>query len=158
MNQAATFKATKGQDFAHLLRVEWVNFRTGGGYVKGILAAALAFALLGLLYAALFRTSCDGPNGSACPIDPIGPDGKAVHDRFYFVHQPLDGDGSITVRLASMTGVITYPPPNHDEIVAGVAPWAGLAVLCVYTALAFGLAVLLQGKRQVVGEVVSLAP
>jgi hypothetical protein len=23
-----------------------------------------------------------------------------------------------------MTGIITYPPPNHDQIVSGLVPWA----------------------------------
>jgi hypothetical protein len=59
-----------------------------------------------------------------CPTDPVGPDGEAVSDQFYFVHQPLGENGSITVRMTSMTGTITYPPPNHDEIVAGLVPWA----------------------------------
>ncbi len=34
------------------------------------------------------------------PSVPIGPDGEAVTDSFQFVHQRLDGDGSITARVA----------------------------------------------------------
>jgi hypothetical protein len=52
-----------------------------------------------------------------------------VQDTFTFVHRPLGVDGSITVRVAAMTGIITYPPPDHDEIVAGLVPWAKAGVI-----------------------------
>lgn len=70
-----------------------------------------------------------GPAGTACPAVPVGPGGEAVNDRFFFVHRSLTGDGSITVRLTSLTGIITYPPPNHDAIVPGVVPWAKAGVI-----------------------------
>ena len=38
------------------------------------------------------------------PDIPLGPGGEAVTDSFYFVHQPLAGDGSITARVTSLTG------------------------------------------------------
>ena len=53
-----------------------------------------------------------------------------MDDQFYFAHQRLDGNGgSITARLTSMTDIITYPPPNHDQIVSGVVPWAKVGVI-----------------------------
>jgi hypothetical protein len=45
------------------------------------------------------------------------------------VHQPLDGNGSITVRMTSLTGLITYPPAQPNAIVAGVVPWAKAGVI-----------------------------
>ena len=60
---------------------------------------------------------------------PLGPGGEAVIDKFYFMNQPLTGNGSITARVTSLTGIITYPPPNHDQIVPGVVPWAKAGVL-----------------------------
>ncbi|MEH1128865.1 hypothetical protein [Micromonospora sp. CPCC 206061] len=45
------------------------------------------------------------------------------------VHQPLGPGGSITVRMTSMTGIITYPPPDHDEIVPGLVPWAKAGII-----------------------------
>ena len=33
-----------------------------------------------------------------------------MYDSFYFVRQPLTGDGTITVRVTSMTGLL--PPAN----------------------------------------------
>jgi ABC-type transport system involved in multi-copper enzyme maturation permease subunit len=120
-----------GRDgFAQLLRAEWTKFRTVRGWIIGMTAVVLVTVLLGLVFAAGARTSCGGgPNGNACPAVPLGPGGEAVTDKFYLVHQPLAGNGSITARLTSLTGLITYPPPNHDKIVPGVVPWAKAGVI-----------------------------
>jgi hypothetical protein len=123
------FKNTEVDGFAKLLNTEWTKFRTTRGWVIGIVVAALLIVLLGLLVATLVKSSCEGPDGNVCPPTPLGPGGQAVEDRFYFVHQPLQGDGSITVRVTSLTGIITYPPPNHNEIVPGVVPWAKAGVI-----------------------------
>lgn len=117
------------EGFAQLLCVEWTRFRTTRGWVIGMVVAALVIVSLGLLFAAGSRTSLEGPNGHVRPSVPLGPDGEAVINRFYFIHQPLTGDGSITARLTSLTGIITYPPPNHDQIVPGVVPWAKAGVI-----------------------------
>jgi ABC-type transport system involved in multi-copper enzyme maturation permease subunit len=118
------------QSFGQLLWVEWAKFRTSRGRMIGMAVAALVIVSLGLLFAAGHRTF-KGPNGQIPPRPslPLGPDGEAVIDKFYFMHQPLTGDGSITARVTSLTGIITYPPPNHDEIVSGVVPWAKAGVL-----------------------------
>lgn len=88
-------------------------------------AAALVVVTLGLLYAFGDHASCDGP----CPAEPTGPDGSLVSDQFYFLYRDLGENGSITVRMTSMTGTITYPPPNHDQIVPGLVPWAKAGVI-----------------------------
>jgi hypothetical protein len=69
--------------------------------------------------------ACPGP----CPPTPAADDGTIVSDRFWFLHRDLDRGGSITVRMTSMTGTITYPPPNHDEIVPGLVPWAKAGII-----------------------------
>jgi ABC-type transport system involved in multi-copper enzyme maturation permease subunit len=115
--------------FAQLLRAELTKFRTVRGWVIAMAAGALVTVLLGLFAANGSHASCgNGPVEVACTA-PVGPDGEAVADKFYFVHQPLAGDGGITVRLTSMTGIITYPPPNHDKIVPGVVPWAKAGII-----------------------------
>jgi ABC-type transport system involved in multi-copper enzyme maturation permease subunit len=115
--------------FAQLLRAEFTKFRTVRGWVIAMVIAALVIVLLGLFAANGSHSSCsDGPVEIACTA-PVGPDGEAVSDKSYLVHQPLTGDGGITARLTSMTGIITYPPPNHDEIVPGVVPWAKAGII-----------------------------
>jgi hypothetical protein len=117
-----------GRDgFAQLLRAEWTKFRTVRGWVVGTVVAALVMVGLGLLTAA--GSHCAGPGGRGCPAVPVGPGGEPVTDHFYFVHQPLDGDGSITVRVTALTGIITYPQSNPNAIVGGVEPWTKAGII-----------------------------
>jgi hypothetical protein len=109
-----------------LIREEWTVFLSRGRLLA-MTAAVLVTVLFGLLFAVVLgsRSTCsDGPVEIPCPTDPAGPQGQAVSDTFYFAHRPLAENGSITTRMTSMTGIITYPPPNHDEIVPGLVPWA----------------------------------
>ncbi|MFD1541335.1 ABC transporter permease subunit [Nonomuraea guangzhouensis] len=116
--------------FARLLRAEWTKFRTVRGWVLAMAAAALVTVLLGLLSASGSHQSCGGASG-VCPAVPVGPDGEAVEDKFYFVHRPLDGDGSITVRVTSMTGQIRLPDANpaNRRVISGVVPWAKAGIM-----------------------------
>ncbi|MFG1888274.1 hypothetical protein ACGFIR_10455 [Micromonospora sp. NPDC049051] len=107
-----------------LLRREWAAFRRPGRLIA-LAAAALSVIALGLLFASGNRSSCDWP----CPTVPIADDGAVVSDRFWFLHRDLGREGSITVRMTSMTGTITYPPPNHDQIVSGLVPWAKVGII-----------------------------
>ncbi len=86
-----------------------------------------------------YDSTPDNPNGIVGhPYVPIGPGGEAVTDSFYFVHQPLDGDGSITARVTSLTGGVVSGPagpagPGAEApaLTAGaVQPWtkAGLII------------------------------
>ncbi|MFF8599963.1 hypothetical protein ACF065_25625 [Streptomyces sp. NPDC015232] len=106
------------------LRREWTEFRRMGRLLA-MACAALALVALGLLHASGNHASCDGP----CPDRPTAPDGTLVHDRFSFLHRDMGAHGSITVRLTSMTGTLTYPPPHHDRIVPGLAPWAKAGII-----------------------------
>jgi ABC-type transport system involved in multi-copper enzyme maturation permease subunit len=116
-----------GRDgFGQLLRAEWTKFRTISGWVAGLMAAALVTVLLGLVAAAGSHAFC---NGRACNLTvPVGPGGEAVTDSFYFVHRPLDGNGSITVRVTALTGGST----SHDlggPAAAGLQPWAKAGII-----------------------------
>lgn len=118
------------RDFGRLVRAEWTKFRTVRGWVLGTVAAAVVTVLLGLFVASNSISSCsNGTVDIECPTPPVGPDGEPVRDKFFFVHQRLAGDGAITVRVTSMTGLITYPPPNHDQIVPGLVEWAKAGVI-----------------------------
>lgn len=117
---------TGHDSFAQLLAEEWTAFRKARGSLIALAVAALVTVLLGLVVAS--SITC-GPNGHVCPANPVGPGGEAVDDRLYFVHQPLAGNGSMIVRVTSLTGLITYPPPKHDQIVSGVVPWAKAGIM-----------------------------
>ena len=112
--------------FGRLLHAEWTKFRTVRGWVIGMLVAALLTVLIGLLAGAGRMGSC---NVAACTL-PVGPGGQPVSDSFYFVRQSLAGNGSITVRVTSLTGLIPSMGTGQGGQGAqqaarpGVAPWA----------------------------------
>ena len=131
-----------GRDgFPQLLRAEWTKLRSVRGWVIGLLVAAVLTVGIGVLAAASSHASaCSvlGPNAQptchAVPAPPKGPGGEPVADHFYFVHQPLTGDGSITARVDSLTGLIMSGQAPPDQPLAGarpgVQPWskAGLII------------------------------
>ncbi|MFH8621785.1 hypothetical protein ACH4A8_07695 [Streptomyces vietnamensis] len=108
----------------HAVHREWTGFRRPGRLIA-LAAAMLAVIALGLLYASGNHASCDGP----CPAAPTGSDGSLVNDQFSYLHQELGENGGITVRMTSMSGTITYPPPHHDRIVPGLVPWAKAGII-----------------------------
>jgi len=114
-------RATGRDGFGQLLRAEWTKFRTVRGWVIGTLAGALLIVGIGVLTGSNSVCS-DGNQG--CPAPPTGPDGGWVSDSFYFVHQPLAGNGSITVRVTSLTGLYATHP---GFAAAGGSPTAGMA-------------------------------
>jgi ABC-type transport system involved in multi-copper enzyme maturation permease subunit len=67
---------------------------------------------------------------------PIGPDGEAVADTYYYLHEPIAANGSITVRVSSLTGVISTAG-NHVQVGTdqlaqsrpALAPWAKAGIL-----------------------------
>jgi ABC-type transport system involved in multi-copper enzyme maturation permease subunit len=73
--------------------------------------------------------------GRAClPYVPLGPGGEAVTDSFYFVHQPLTGNGSITVRLTWLTGRHFGGEAQaglgaQQTLVPGVVPWSKAGIM-----------------------------
>jgi ABC-type transport system involved in multi-copper enzyme maturation permease subunit len=132
-----------GRDgFTQLLRAEWTKFRTVRGWVIGMTVAVLVTAGLGLFAAVGTSSSCQsmsgssaGParTGSACgrPTFPVGPGGVPVDDSFYFVRQPLTGNGSITVQVTSLTGLLPSANPTVQagpngpaDTRPGLVPWA----------------------------------
>jgi ABC-type transport system involved in multi-copper enzyme maturation permease subunit len=129
-----------GRDgFAQLLRAEWTKFRTVRGWVIGLLVAVLVMLGLGLFSAVGSSSSCQstsgesgGParSGQGCSTaPPVGPGGEAVSDSFYFVRQPLSGNGSITVRVTSLTGMI---PSGNGPVLGtrpGLVPWAKAGII-----------------------------
>jgi ABC-type transport system involved in multi-copper enzyme maturation permease subunit len=128
--------------FGQLLRAEWTKFRTVRGWVIGVLVAVLLIVGLGALTGANSQCSVadvtpQNPNPpiQACPPPPTGPGGEWVSDSFYFVRQPLAGDGSITVRVTSLTGLYSthggFGSPQNPTagMTPGVQPWAKAGII-----------------------------
>ncbi len=128
-------------NFAQLALAEFTKLRTVRGWVVGLVVGALLIVGIGVLSAAGSTGSCspssgasngtansaaNGPasgaaNGSACGsgVPTLGPDGEPVTDSFYFVHQQLDGDGSITVRVTSLAEQVMPPKWRFHELATG---------------------------------------
>jgi ABC-type transport system involved in multi-copper enzyme maturation permease subunit len=127
--------------FAQLLRAEWTKFRTVRGWIIGMAVAALLTVLLGVLTAVGGSMTCSnsptGPvlSGAACrKLPPLGPDGEPVSDSFYFVHQSLSGDGSITVRVTSLTGLYStngaiQAGGGTSGMTPGTEPWSKAGII-----------------------------
>ncbi|WP_199565410.1 DUF1349 domain-containing protein [Spongiactinospora rosea] len=115
------------------LHMEWARFRGATGVVLTMTASVLVTVALGLLIAGGARSTCvTGEGEGPCPAPLLGPEGTAVNDKYYFVHQPLTGNGGITARVSDMTGQIRLPDavPGVRNVTNGVLPWgkAGLLV------------------------------
>jgi ABC-type transport system involved in multi-copper enzyme maturation permease subunit len=129
-----------GRDgFAQVLRAEWTKFRTVRGWVIGMVVAVLVTAGLGLFAAGASSSSCQSTSGSSggptrsgqgcMTIPPVGPGGEAVSDSFYFVRQPLAGNGSITVQITSLTGLIPSGNGTGLGTRPGLVPWAKAGII-----------------------------
>jgi ABC-type transport system involved in multi-copper enzyme maturation permease subunit len=96
-------QVTAGREsFWHLVHAEWIKFRSVRGWVITMIVAIAAITAFVFL-ASNVSSSC---SGSACPAQPAGPGGEPVTDVFYFAHQPLTGNGAITVQITSLTGQV----------------------------------------------------
>jgi ABC-type transport system involved in multi-copper enzyme maturation permease subunit len=98
-----------------MIGAEWAKFRTVRGWVLAAVVAAAAIVGLGINGGGN-QGSC---YGNSC-AQPLGPGGEAVSDSFYFVHQALTGNGSITARVASLTSAAGTGQGFQRVVV----PWA----------------------------------
>jgi ABC-type multidrug transport system permease subunit len=124
--------------FGQLLHAEWTKFRTVRGWVIGMVLAVLVTAGLAVLIARGSTPACTsqtssgqhGPvqHGAACggPVYAVGPGGEPVSDQFYFVRQPLAGNGSITVRVTSLTGLL---PGGAGGGQTRLVPWSKAGII-----------------------------
>lgn len=130
-----------GAPFRHVLHAEWIKFRSVRGWVIGMFVAALLTLFVGIFAAGNASIGC-GPtrSGKAClPTIPIGPGGQAVTDSFYFVRQPLAGNGSLTVRVTSLATLIPTGNPVGPvgqsarnplaNMHKGLVPWAKAGII-----------------------------
>jgi ABC-2 family transporter protein len=120
-------KQPVGNDgFPQLLRSEWTKFRTMRGWVIAMFAAAV---LVGLPIVTLGNA---GKDNNSIPNQPIGPNGLAVVDSFYFQHRPIGADATITARITALTGYTLLPPHKGGFEPPGASqpqPWAKAGVI-----------------------------
>ena len=118
--------------FGQLLHSEWTKFRTVRGWVIGMLLAGLLIIAVNFIPGG----QCGGmqPNGQigqggpSCALT-LGPTGQAVTDSFYFVHQPMAADGSITVRATSMAGSYSQGGAPGQEATSAPQPWSKAGII-----------------------------
>jgi hypothetical protein len=101
--------------FARLLLAELINFLTVRAWKIALCAVVLVLVLGSVLSALVSHQNNAGI--------PIGPDGEAVSDTYMFVHQALAGDGTLTVRVSSLSG--EHATPDASGGGAGSAPGGG---------------------------------
>jgi ABC-type transport system involved in multi-copper enzyme maturation permease subunit len=120
--------------FARLLRAEFTRFRTVRSWMIALCAVVFVFVLLSFLSAFESR--------APIPAVPAGPGGEAVSDTYMFVHQALAGDGTLTARVASLSGTYSSLSPASGNafgesskvqpgarLQPGLAPWAKAGII-----------------------------
>jgi ABC-type transport system involved in multi-copper enzyme maturation permease subunit len=131
-----------GAPFGHVIRAEWIKFRSVRGWVIGMIVAVLLILLVGIFAAGNASIGCGATlSGKAClPKVPIGPGGEAVEDSFYFARQPLAGNGSLTVRVTSFATQVSAgggqaspvgrgPQNPLANMSKGTVPWAKAGIM-----------------------------
>ena len=119
------------ESFWRLVRAEWTKFRTVRGWVIAVLLTIVAITAF-VFVASDVSSSCAGSGGpSACPVQPTGPGGVPVIDAFYFAHQPVTGNGTITVQLTSLTGqaVVGQAGNGAPRLAPGLQPWSKAGII-----------------------------
>ncbi|MBF9069382.1 DUF1349 domain-containing protein [Streptacidiphilus fuscans] len=106
------------------LHAEWTKFRTLRGWVLACVGAALAT----VLFVLIGTVSSNQHQGGAAAL-PVGPGGEAVDDSYSFVHRALTGDGTLTVQVTALTGVLSDPAGPPGRTSPGVTPWAKAGII-----------------------------
>jgi ABC-type transport system involved in multi-copper enzyme maturation permease subunit len=123
--------------FWYLVHAEWTKFRTVRGWVIAAGVTILAITAFAFLFCdisagcAVSSGASGTANAGACPVQPTGPGGEPVVDAFYFLHQPLTGNGTITVQLTSLTGQVAIGPGSNgqSQMGSGLQPWSKAGIV-----------------------------
>jgi ABC-type transport system involved in multi-copper enzyme maturation permease subunit len=123
--------------FWYLVHAEWTKFRTVRGWVIAVLVTIVAIGA-GAFLGADVSSTCGGGHAAsigagaaACPAQPTGPGGVPVQDVFYFAHQPVTGNGTITVQMTSLTGQFIVGTGNgrFQTAPGGLQPWSKAGII-----------------------------
>lgn len=129
------------RNFVPALRAEWTKFRTVRGWlISLVVAAALCVVFTFVVANGNHTGSCTG-SGTTCqsghPFVPTGPDGKAVADSYQYFGHALTDDGNLTVRITSLTGLISTARPGAAPSISasrpGLAEWSKAGILLTPT-------------------------
>jgi ABC-type transport system involved in multi-copper enzyme maturation permease subunit len=123
--------------FWYLVHAEWTKFRTVRGWViaAGVTIVAIA---VGAFLGADVSAGCGGghaagseASAAACPAQPTGPGGEPVQDVFYFAHQPVTGNGTITAAMTSLTGqfIVSTSNGGYRTVPGGLQPWSKAGII-----------------------------
>ena len=129
--------APERESFWHLVHAEWTKFRTVRGWVIAVLVTIVAIGAGAFLGADVSggcgggHAASSGASAAACPAQPTGPGGVPVQDVFYFAHQPVTGNGTITVQMTSLTGQFIVGTSNGGFQTApgGLQPWSKAGII-----------------------------
>jgi ABC-type transport system involved in multi-copper enzyme maturation permease subunit len=127
------------ESFWYLVHAEWTKFRTVRGWVVAVLVTIVAIPAFAFVSTSR-GNSCAASSGAgsasavACPAQPTGPGGEPVVDAFEFAHQPVTGNGTITVQVTSLTGRAPVVPAGDvsDGSPAGpggLDPWSKAGII-----------------------------
>ena len=130
--------------FGRLVHAEWTKFRTVRGWVIAMVIAAALTAVVGLYAASGPQTGCQ-PVGPGGPTGPPAPCGRPTRWDRAVRRSPTAttsctrrcaGNGSITVRVTSLTGRASppgggiAPGPNPEQnFTSAIQPWAKAGIL-----------------------------
>jgi len=123
--------------FWYLVHAEWTKFRTVRGWLIAAGVTILAITAFAFLFCdisagcAVSSGASGTANAGTCPAQPTGPGGEPVVDAFYFLHQPLTGNGTITVQLTSLTGQVAIGPGSNgqSQMGSGLQPWSKAGII-----------------------------
>jgi len=123
---------TERDSFGQLLHAEWTKFRTVRGWVIGVIVGGLLIIAVNFIpggtCGGIQSNGQVGLGGPGCTLT-LGPTGQAVTDNFFFVHQPMAGTGSITVRTTSMTGSYSPGGAQRPQAKSALQPWSKAGII-----------------------------
>jgi len=123
--------------FAQLLHSEWTKLRTVRGWIIGLLLVPVMTVGFGAFISSSSEcgSMAPGPAGQLVSVPctaPVGPGGGLVEDQFYFVHQPVAGNGTITARVTALTSSSLQPWAKAGVIIkANTAQGSAYAAMMV---------------------------
>jgi ABC-type transport system involved in multi-copper enzyme maturation permease subunit len=117
------------ESFWRLVHAEWTKFRTVRGWVVAVLVmivAIPAFAFLSTHRGIGCVNGAVSASPVGCAVQPTGPGGVPVIDEFDFAHQPVTGNGTITVQVTSLTG---QARAANQLVPSGLDPWSKAGII-----------------------------